>query len=83
MATGITEAVEGGKVVRLYLDEPMLPGVTFTRKGVRYRVTGDGEMAEPVSPARIGPPGRVGVDVTVLAWAGAFALGWFFLTRRR
>ncbi len=80
MANGVTEVVEDGRITRLNLSEPMVPGTIFARKGVTYRVTGDGEMATPVTT---NTAGLAKIDPGVLAWAVAFAIGWYFLVKRR
>ena len=82
MPNGVVEVVQGGQIVRLNLYEPMVPGSTFTRRGIVYRVTGEGETAEPVGVAP-GATLKVQPNVTILGWALVLAVGWFFLTRRR
>jgi len=82
MLGAVAEVVQDGQVVRLNLAEPMLPGATFTRKGVTFRVSGDGETAEPVVTRAAGL--TVGkIDPGVVLWGLAFVVGWYFLTRRR
>ncbi len=82
MLGAVAEVVQDGQIVRLNLSEPMVPGTTFQRKGITFRVAGDGETAEPVVTRSAGL--TVGkIDPGVLMWAVAIAAGWYFLVKRR
>ncbi len=83
MANG-TLVIENGRVTRMNLVEPMVPGTRFTHRGLAFVVTGDGETAEPVSLAAAGarawPSPAMGA---ALAVAGLLVLAWFFLRPTR
>jgi hypothetical protein len=83
MANGAL-VIEGGRIVRINLVDPMVPGTRFVREGIAFVVTGEGETAEPVSLASGARDGRPSPAVgALLAVAGLALLVFLFLKPKR